>query len=49
MLINSLIYTDMTPIAPTRHEMIKFSTWRIYLYNELEGVSFDRRDVKKTL
>ena len=45
--LNSLIYFDLTSRPPTRYEMIKYSTWRIYLYNELEGDSFDRRDVKK--
>jgi hypothetical protein len=29
--------------------MIKYSTWRIYLYNELESISPDRRDNKRTL
>ena len=41
-----MIYCDITSEPPTRYEMIKYSTWRIYLYNELEGESFDRRDKK---
>ena len=45
--INSLIYCDLTRQPPSRYEMVKYSTWRIFLYNELEGEHFDRRDEKK--
>lgn len=48
-ILNSLIYTELHLEGPTRYEMIKYSTWRIYLYNELESVSADRRDVKRNL
>ena len=45
--LNSLIYTHLHSTGPTRYEMIKYSTWRIYLYNELESISADRRDAKR--
>lgn len=48
-LMNSLIYTELHNNGPSRYEMIKYSTWRIYLYNELESISPDRRDNKRTL
>lgn len=33
--INSYIYTDLTDRTPKRYEMVRYSTWRIYAYNEL--------------
>lgn len=36
--LNGLIY--MTPLSqePTRYEMIRYSTWRVYLYQEFESL-----------
>lgn len=40
-IINSYIYTDLTPDTPKRYEMVRYSTWRIYAYNELESFISD--------
>lgn len=45
--VNSLIYLKFTNEPPSRHELIKYSTWRAYLYNELETISHNRRDTKR--
>ena len=31
--LNSLLYLGMDGKEPSRFEMIRYSTWRIYLYN----------------
>ena len=45
--VNSFIYWDMDRRQPSRYEMIKFSTWRIYLFNELEAIPIDRSESRK--
>lgn len=36
--LNSLIYFQAYPGAePTRYEAIRYSTWRVYLFQELES------------
>lgn len=32
--LTSLVYMNPLSHEPTRYEMIRFSTWRIYLYQE---------------
>lgn len=44
--LNSFIYEEMDRRAPSRYEMIKYSTWRIHLFNELEAIPIDRSDNK---
>lgn len=34
--LNGIIYMNPLPQEPTRYEMIRYSTWRIYLFQELE-------------
>jgi hypothetical protein len=36
--LNSLIYSSPLAHEPTRYEMIRFSTWRIYLFQEFESL-----------
>lgn len=36
--LNSLIYSSPLSHEPTRYEMVRFSTWRIYLFQELESL-----------
>ena len=36
--INSLIYSQPFKSDPTRYEMVRYSTWRIYFYQELEAM-----------
>jgi hypothetical protein len=35
--INDYIYLDPAQDEPTRYEIIRFSTWRIHLFQELES------------
>jgi DNA primase large subunit len=36
--LNSLIYTSPLAHEPTRYEMVRYSTWRIYLFQEFESL-----------
>jgi hypothetical protein len=36
--LNSLIYSSPLSHEPTRYEMVRYSTWRIYLFQELESL-----------
>ena len=36
--INSLVYLDPLKKDPTRYEMVRFSTWRVYFFQELEAM-----------
>lgn len=42
--INSLIYTSVSGIEPKRYQLIRFSTWRIYFFQEME--SFREEELK---
>jgi len=47
--MNSLIYMAPLRVEPTRYEMIRYSTWRIYFFQELESMPTEKIDLfKKT-
>ena len=46
--LNSLIYMHPPKEEPTRYEMVRYSTWRIYLFQELEAMSAETLKAIKT-
>jgi hypothetical protein len=40
--INSLIYLHPLRDDATRYEMVRYSTWRIYFYQELEAMQSEK-------
>ena len=40
--LNSLIYMHPLKMEPTRYEMVRYSTWRIYFYQELEAMPSEK-------
>lgn len=39
---NSLIYSHPLKHEPTRYEIVRYSTWRVYFFQELEAMSSDK-------
>ncbi len=45
--INSLIYFTPLEEESSRYELFRYSTWRIYFYQEIESMSSERIDKLK--
>jgi hypothetical protein len=47
--LNTLIYMNPITPEPTRYEMIRYSTWRIYLFQEFESLAAEKiTELKKS-
>lgn len=40
--INGLIYCHPLRQEPSRYEMVRYSTWRVYFFQELEAMASDK-------
>ena len=41
--LNSLIYSHPLKEDPTRYQMVRYSTWRIYFYQELDTMLDEKK------